>query len=72
MHYDKETWVMENNPLNMFYTWFLFKIDALPQEVLFPLNTAETFLNNLSTDVGEFLMSEGVQVPSMPPTETNN
>ena len=31
-----------------------------------------TFSNNLSPDVIEFLISEGVRVPSRPPTENNH
>ena len=37
--------------LNEFYTCFLFKTDALPQNVVFPLDIAVTFFNNLSPDV---------------------
>ena len=32
MYYDRETRVMVNQSVNEFYTWFLFKIDALPQD----------------------------------------
>ena len=54
------------------YTRFLFKIDALPQDVTFPLDIDATFFNNLSPGVREFLISEGVQVTPSPPTETNH
>ena len=63
---------MVNKLVNKFYTRFLFKIDALPQDVVFPLDINETFLNNLIPDVREFLISERVWVPPRPPTETNN
>ena len=42
---------MVNKLVNKFYTRFLFKIDALPQESLFPLEIAENFFNNLSPGV---------------------
>ena len=38
----------------------------------FPLDIAANFFNNLGPDVREFLISEGVQVPPRPPTETNH
>ena len=63
---------MVNHSENEFYTRFLFKIDALPQDFTFPLDVSGTFFNNLSPDVREFLTSEGVQVPPRPPTETNH
>ena len=37
MYYDKYTQVMVNQSVNEFYTRFLFKIDAFPQDVLFTL-----------------------------------
>ena len=58
--------------VNEFYTRFVFKIDALPQELGLPLDIAATFFNNLSPDVRKFLMSEGVQVPQRMPPETNH
>ena len=61
---------MINQLVNYFYTWFLFKIDALPQEVGFPLEISATFFNNLSPDIRKFLISEGVKVPQRLPTET--
>ena len=63
---------MINQSVNEFYTHFLFKIDALSQEVGLPLDIALTFFNNLSPDVRELLVSEGVQVPQRLPTETNH
>ena len=62
-YYEKENQVMINQSVNEFYTGFLFKIDALPQEVGFSLDIATTLFNNLSPDVREFLISEGVQIP---------
>ena len=55
-----------------FYTRFIFKIDALPQDVVLPLDIDAIFFNNLSTYVRELLISEGVQVPPRPPTENNH
>ena len=37
MNCKKETRVMVNKSVNDFYTRFLFKMDALPQDVAFPL-----------------------------------
>ena len=62
MYYDRETRITVNQSVSEFYTRFLFKIDALPHDVAFPLDIASTFFNNLSPDVREFLISEGVQV----------
>ena len=42
---------MMNQLVNEFYTHFLFKIDALLQEVVFPLDIATKLLNNLIPDV---------------------
>ena len=39
---------MVDHSVNEFYTWFLFKIDALPQDVTFTLDIAAIFFNNLS------------------------
>ena len=58
--------------VNEFYTHFLFKIYALPQEVGSPLDIAATFVSNLIPDVREFLIPEGVQIPQIPPTEKNH
>ena len=63
---------MVNQSVNEFYTRLLFKIDAFPQDVAFPLDIATTFFNNLSTKVREFLISEGVQVPPRLPTGNNH
>ena len=51
MYYDRETCVMVNQSLNEFYTRFLFKIDAIPQDVASPSDIAANFFNNLSPDV---------------------
>ena len=68
IYYDRENRVMVNQSVNEFNTQFLFKIDALSQDVTFPLDIATTFFKNLSPDVRGFLISEGVQVPPRPPT----
>ena len=57
VYYDKDNQVLINQSVNEFYTHFLFKIDALLKEVVFPLDMAATFFNNLSPDVREFLIS---------------
>ena len=62
---------MVNKSVNEFNTQFLFKIDALPQYVLFPLDISITVFNNFSPNVRELLISEGVHLPSRPPTKTN-
>ena len=69
---DRETRVMLNQSLNYYHTQFLFKTDALSQDVAFPLDIDATFFNNLNPGVREFLISEVVQVPPSPPTETNH
>ena len=69
MYYDKDTRVMVNQSVNEFYTRLLFKIDALQQDIAFPLNIAANFFNNLIPKVREFLISERVQVPPRPPAE---
>ena len=48
---------MVNQSVNEFYARFLFKIDALPQYVAFPLDIAATFFNTLIPDVREFFIS---------------
>ena len=63
-------WSISN--INEFCTRFLFKIDALPQYFALPLDIAATFFNNLSPDIRESLILEGVQVPPRPPTENNH
>ena len=54
---------MVNQSVNEFYTRFLFKIDALLQDVAFPLYITATLFNNLSPNVRELFISEGFQVP---------
>ena len=49
MYYDRETRVMVNQSVNEFYTQFLFKIDAIPQDYMFLLDIA-TFFNKLCPD----------------------
>ena len=63
---------MVNQPVNKFYTRLLFKIDALPQDIAFSLEIDATFFNNLSSQVRELFISEGVQVLQRPPTEKNH
>ena len=72
MYYNKENQVTINQSLNEFYIHFFFKIDALLQEVGFLLDIAVTFFNDLIPDVRELLISEGVKVPQILPTETNH
>ena len=56
MYYDKEAWVMISHPVNQFYTQFLFKIDALPQDVVSPLDIATTLFKNSIPEVRQFLI----------------
>ena len=56
IYYDKENQVTINQSVNEFYTRFLFKIDALPQELGFPLDINTTFFKNLSPDVRELFI----------------
>ena len=72
IYYIKETRVVFNQSVNEFYTRFLFKVNSLLQDVMFPIDIAATFSNNLSTDVKEFLISEGFQVPPKLPTKNNH
>ena len=72
MYYDKKNQIMVNQLVNKFYTRFPFKIYALQQEVGSPLNITATLFNNLSPDVREFLILEGVKVTKILPTETNH
>ena len=51
---------MVNQSVNEFYNRFVFKIDALPQDIVLQLDIAAIFFNNLSTRVREFLILEGV------------
>ena len=55
MYYDRETRITVNQSVSEFYTRFLFKIDALPQDFAFPLDIAATFLKKLSNDIREYL-----------------
>ena len=43
IYYDRETRVMVNQSVNDFYTRFLFKIDALPQDIAFPLESLQPY-----------------------------
>ena len=72
MHYKKVNQVMVNQSINYFYTWFLFKIDALPQDMVFSLEISATFFNKLSPKIRDFLISEGAQDPPRTPTQTNH
>ena len=45
---------MVNHSVNEFYTCFLLKIDAFPQNVVFLLDISETFFNKLIPDLREF------------------
>ena len=63
---------MVDQSVNEFYTEFLFKIDALPQDAVFLLDIAANLFNNLSPNVREFLISEGIQVHPRTPTKTNH
>ena len=72
MYYDIETLVVVNQSVNKFCTRFLFKIDALPQDVAIPLYISAAFFNTLSTSVREFLISEGVQFHLRSSTENNH
>ena len=56
MYYDRESNVMVNHSVNEFFIQSPFKIDALPQDVVLPLDIAETFFNNLSPGVIELLI----------------
>ena len=71
IYYDGDTQVILNQLVSQFNTQFLFKIDTPPQGAVFPLDIATTFFNNLSPDVRELWISEGVQLPPMSPTKTN-
>ena len=72
IYYYKENQVMFNQSVNEFCTRFLFKINALSQEVVFPLDIDATFFNNLSPDLRELFISEGVQVPQILLIKTNH
>ena len=57
MYYDKETQIMVNQSVNEFYTQFLFKIDAQPQDVVLLVDIVTTFFKNWSPDMREILIS---------------
>ena len=59
---------MVNSSVNEYYTWFLFKINALSQDVVFLLDITATFFKQFSPDFRVGLILEGVQVPPCPPT----
>ena len=42
---------MVNQSVNEFYTRFLFKIDALPQDVAFPLDIDATFFKKMIPNI---------------------
>ena len=48
MYYDKENRVMVKHSVNKFYIRFLFKMYALLQDVVLPLDITTNFLNRLS------------------------
>ena len=51
---------MVNQLVKYFYTQILFKIDEIPQEIVFLLEIPATFFNKLGTDVWEFMDIRGV------------
>ena len=63
---------MVNQSVNEFYTRCLLKIESLLQEVVLLVDIDANFLKKLSPGIRELLISEGVQVHPMLPTETNN
>ena len=69
MNYDIETRIMINHSVNEFYTRFLFKIDALYHDVALSLEISATLFDNLSPDIRELLISEGIQVSPRPSAE---
>ena len=62
---------MIHQSVNDFYTRFLLKIVALPQEVEFLLDISATFFNDFSPDVRYLLIPEGVQVPQRLPKKNH-
>ena len=48
---------MVNKSVDEFYTWSLFKIDALSQDVTSPLYIAATIFNNFITNIRKLLIS---------------
>ena len=63
---------MVNHSVNESYNNFIFKTDALPQDMVFQLDIAATLFNNLIPNVRDLLISEGAKVPPRPSTETNH
>ena len=57
IYYNKDTQVMVNQSLIEFYTHNLFKIDALPQDVVFPLDISSKLFNKCIPNIREFLIS---------------
>ena len=47
---------MVNQSVNDFYTRFLFKMNALPQDVVLPLDISPNFSNNLIPNSIEFFI----------------
>ena len=56
LHY-KETRVVVNKLVNKFYNRFLFKIDSLSQDVVFPLDVSAASFNNLIPYIKDFLIT---------------
>ena len=56
MYYGKYPQVMVKQSINEFHTWFLFKMDALPQEIVSSLDIYKNFFNNLRTEVRELFI----------------
>ena len=56
MYYHKETQVIISQLVYEFYTQFLFKIYALPQDVVLPLYNTKTLFNNMIPGNREFLI----------------
>ena len=56
MYHDKKTRGMFDQYIHRFYTCLLFKMDSLPQDVLFLLEISETFFKNLIPRVREILI----------------
>ena len=54
---------MINQFLKKFYTRFMFDIDALPQDDMFPMDISTTFVTRLSPYFQEFLVSEIIKPP---------
>ena len=51
IYYYKDNLVMVNKSVNEFYNQFLFKIDALTQDVVLPSEISATLFNKMSTEV---------------------